>query len=351
MSAVEANNERLSAQLDAALDALAAAEADVDGAGDSGRFDAQTTATWDRLARRTLAPRAANVYTADGLSFGGYGEFLGEVFRGRDGDRFDALRWVMYFGSRLSDRWIFNSEIEIEHGSTSVSSATTVNPGSVSIEFAYIDHLLTDSVALRGGVVLVPLGFVNERHEPTTFLASQRPETERRIIPSTWRTTGIGGYGQVGPFAWSAYGMNGLNGQNFDATGTRGGRQKANRASIDEVAFAARVDYVDTPGLIVGGSVYSGDSGVGIPEDLSTTIFDLHVEWSTGPWFFRGLYAQADIDDTGLFNARTGNNLASVLQGWYVEAGYDVLSLTDDFPNQSLDVFVRYEDLDTQAEL
>ena len=86
----------------------------------------------------------------------------------------------------------------------------------MSVEFAYLDHLLNDSTALRGGVVLVPLGFINERHEPTTFLASARPETEKRIIPSTWRSTGIGGYGQLGDFAWTGYAINGLNGE-FDA--------------------------------------------------------------------------------------------------------------------------------------
>jgi hypothetical protein len=352
LNALEADRDRLSQELEAAMDALADAEVGPAGSGSSGPvYDEETTQIWKRLAQRTLAPRAANVYTSDGMSFGGYGEFLGQVFRDRDGDNFDALRWVMYFGQRFSDRWIFNSEIEIEHGSTSTSSATTDSGGSVSIEFAYIDHLLTDSTALRGGVVLVPLGFVNERHEPTTFLASARPQTEQRIIPSTWRASAMGGYGQVGGFAWSGYVLNGLNGSEFNATGVRGGRQKANRASIDDIALAARIDYVDTPGVVVGLSAFSGDSGVGIPEDLGTTIFDIHAEWNTGPWFLRALFAQASVDDTEAFNTRTGENVASNMQGWYAEVGYDLLSLTGDFPNQSLDVFVRYEDLNTQESL
>lgn len=349
--ALEADNQTLKSELGAAMDVLAAGEVGGPGANNSASFDDETTEIWSRLAQRNLAPRAANVYTASGLSFGGYGEFLGEVFRDQDGDRFDALRWVLYFGNRFSDRWIFNSEIEIEHGTTGASSATTGSNGSVSVEFAYIDHLLTDSTALRGGVVLVPLGFINERHEPTTYLPSARPVTETRIIPSTWRATGLGGYGQVGPIAWTAYLLNGLNGEEFNATGVRGGRQKGNRASIDDVALAARFDYVDTPGLIVGASAFVGDSGVNQPEDLSTTIVDAHVEWNEGPWLLRGLFAAADIDDTGAFNARTGENLAERLEGWYVEAGFDLFSLGEGFEGQSLDLFVRYEDVDTQAEL
>ena len=352
LNALEADRDRLSSELEAAMDALAAAEVSPALGGSTGpTYDDATTETWRRLAQRTLAPRAANVYTSNGLSFGGYGEFLGQVFRDRDGDNFDALRWVMYFGQRFSDRWIFNSEIEIEHGSTSASSATTSSGGSVSIEFAYLDHLLTDSTALRGGVVLVPLGFVNERHEPTTFLASARPQTEQRIIPSTWRASALGGYGQVGAFAWSGYVLNGLNGAEFNASGVRGGRQKANRASIDNIALAARFDYVATPGVVAGISAFTGDSGVGIQEDLGTTIFDVHAEWKTGPWFMRALFAQASVDDTEAFNTRTGENLASNMQGWYAEIGYDLLSLSADFPNQSLDLFVRYEDLNTQETL
>lgn len=353
LRALEADRDRISAELEAAMDALAEAEVG-GGAASTDDFDEQKMEAWQKLASRRLAPRAAAVYSAKGLSFGGYGEMLGEVFRGKDGDKYDALRWVMYFGSRFSDDWIFNSEIEIEHGTTGATSATTDSAGSVSIEFAYLDHLLNDSTALRGGVVLVPMGFINERHEPTTFLASQRPETEKRIIPSTWRSTGLGAYGQAGGFAWTAYAINGLDGEEFTADGVRGGRQKANRASIDTVALTGRLDYVAVPGLTVGASVYQGSSRANASvtaEDLDTTIWDLHAEWNEGPWTVRGLYAQSDIDDTAAFNTRTGENLAEQMKGWYLEAGYDVFSLFDAPANQSLDVFVRYEDLDTQAKM
>lgn len=347
-SAMEERLKSLESELSAAMDALAEGEL-VGGIGadvDSG--PSETQKIWAALAQRRLAPRAASVYSAKGISIGGYGEALGQVFRDRDGDNFDGLRWVMYLGSRFSDRWIFNSEIEIEHGTTGATSATTDSNGSVSIEFAYIDHLLTNTTALRGGVVLVPMGFINERHEPTTFLPSARPETETRIIPSTWRATGLGGYGQVGPFAWTAYALNGLDGSDFNASGIRGGRQSANRASIDDVAFVGRIDYVDVPGLVVGLSAYNGDAGAATPESLNTTIVDAHAEWNEGPFSIRGLFATSNVGSTEAFNSRTGESVAEEMQGWYLEAGFDLLSLTEGFGGQTLDLFARYEDIDTQ---
>lgn len=349
LRALEDSNERLGRDLAAALDALATSE--LAGGADATPFDPDLTATWAALARRRLAPRASAVYTADRLSFGGYGEFLAEEFDGNGADNFDALRWVMYFGSRFSERWIFNSEIEIEHGSTDASSATTDSRGSVSIEFAYIDHLLTDDVALRGGVVLTPMGFVNERHEPTTFLPAARPQTETHIIPSTWRAVGVGAYGQAGPFAWTGYAINSLAGGEFTARGLRGGRQKGNRASSENVALVGRVDYVDVPGLTVGVSAFQGNTGANQPEGLGTFLYDLHAEWNEGPWTLRGLWAEARVDDTAAFHARTGESVGERLAGWYVEAGFDLLSLTDARPDETLDLFLRYEELDTQASL
>ena len=100
LRALEADRDRISAELEAAMDALADAEVDVAPASE---VDEQKKAAWEALASRNLAPRASAVYSADGLSFGGYGEFLGEATRNKSGDDFDALRWVMYFGSRFSD--------------------------------------------------------------------------------------------------------------------------------------------------------------------------------------------------------------------------------------------------------
>ena len=45
---------------------------------------------------------------------------------------------------------------------------------------------------LRGGLMLIPMGIVNEYHEPTTFNGVERPSLDSKIVPTTWREMGIG---------------------------------------------------------------------------------------------------------------------------------------------------------------
>jgi hypothetical protein len=89
-----------------------------------------------------FGPAASKVYkTPQGVSIGGYGEFLYENFSGTRQDdapsdrtdRIDALRAIVYVGYKFSDKVLFNSEVEFEHGSTE-------DGGSVSVEFAYLDY-------------------------------------------------------------------------------------------------------------------------------------------------------------------------------------------------------------------
>lgn len=299
-----------------------------------------------------LGPAASKVYEIDesSLSIGGYGEAL---FEGRSGatDRVDALRAVTYLGYKFTDKWLLNTEFEMEHGSTSSSSGTTSSSGSFSLEFGYLDYLHSEEVNFRGGLLLSPMGLINELHEPTTFLAAHRPQTEQRIIPSTWREMGAGVYGRSGDWSYRGYVMNGLDGEEFDASGLRGGRQKGNRAAVDDVALVGRLDWEGADGVLLGGSLYMGDSGQdGVDtggSSLGTTIGEVHADVQRGPWRFRALYAMADVDDVSDFNAATGENLAEELEGHYLELGYDLFAGCDN--GQSLTPFVRYEAIDTQA--
>ena len=183
-----------------------------------------------------LGPAASKVYAKEqGVSVGGYGEALLELFddEREDGlpaektNRLDFLRAVLYFGYKFSDSWVFNSEIEYEHASTS-------NGGSVSVEFAYLDYLYRDALNLRTGLVLVPMGWLNELHEPTVYLGAVRPRTENRIIPTTWRENGIGAYGAFGGFEYRTYVVNGLDASGFSAKGLRSGRQKGSKAKAED---------------------------------------------------------------------------------------------------------------------
>src|SRR5690606_27328300 len=85
-----------------------------------------------------FGPAASKVYhVGQGWSVGGYGEVLYENYAdereddqpsGRT-DRLDALRGIIYVGYKFDERFLFNSEIEVEH-------AATDRGGSVSLEFA-----------------------------------------------------------------------------------------------------------------------------------------------------------------------------------------------------------------------
>ncbi len=315
-----------------------------------------------------FGPAASKVYrTPRGVSVGGYGELLFQHVAAarQDGspsglrDQWDALRAIVYVGYKFGDRLLFNSETEFEHGSTD-------RTGSVSVEFAYLDYRWTEGLGLRAGLLLVPLGFLNGLHEPTTFLGSSRPETERRLIPSTWRENGAGAYGEVGPIQYQAYLVNGFDAVGggssgaggFGAGGLRDGRQNGSRALAENVALAGRVDYVGLLGLTVGMGVYAGNSGQGAPLATGgtlrarTTIWEGHAEYRAHGLNLRGLYARATVGQAAELNQVRGlTGTASIgerLTGWYLQAGYDVLRLARGARGE-LEPFVRYERLQTQA--
>jgi hypothetical protein len=310
---------------------------------------------------RGLGPAAAKVYrTEHGVSVGGYGEMLYENFAAeRDDaaasgrtDRLDYLRAVVYLGYRFTDRWLLNSEIEFEHGSTGKG-------GEVSVEFAYVDYLWRPEMNARAGLLLLPVGLVNELHEPTVFLGARRPAVEQALIPTTWRENGAGVYGDVGPVSYRSYVVAGLSAAGFSAAGIRGGRQSGARTAAEDWAWVGRLDWTARPGFLAGGSIYAGQSGQGITADdgrvlgVATTLAEGHAEWQWRGLRLRGLLVQSWIGDAAALSAALSDSTTSVVigeeqNGGYVEVGYDVFAARPrgEF---SLVPFVRYEQLDTQA--
>lgn len=316
-----------------------------------------------------LGPAASKVYrVADGVSIGGYGEVLYQRYSGEreDGtpsgvpDQLDALRAIVYVGYKFNDRLLFNSEIEVEHGSTGQA-------GSVSLEFAYLDLWISDALGFRGGLLLVPMGFINELHEPPIFLGATRPETERRIIPTTWRENGFGVFGSAAGLSYRAYLVNGLDAvggasskaSGFSDEGLRGGRQKGSKAVAEDFAGVVRVDYEGLLGLTVGGSAYYGESGhnrvttTGDELQVRTLLYESHLGYRGYGFDVRGLLAVAAVDQAAELNDILGlagaGSVGELMVGWYAQAGYDVLrgaGLVD-----QLIPYVRYESLDTQRQV
>jgi hypothetical protein len=343
--------ERLD-ELDRRLDVLAA---------EIERMKVGEAAAQADVAEYGLGPAASKIYrTGRGASIGGYGEMLFQnPSSSRDdgsesgtASQLDFQRAVVYLGYKFGDNWLLNSEIEFEHASTSKA-------GDVSVEFAYLDRLVRPEINARVGMLLVPMGFLNELHEPTTFLGAKRPDIERVIIPTTWRENGLGAFGNTGSVTYRTYVVAGLDAQGFSADGLRGGRQKGSRSRAEDFAWVGRLDYKGTPGLLLGGSAYIGDSGQGLSLDgrqvaVGTTLYEGHLEWRRRGLEFRALGVRAELDDVAELNQALGltgsESVAEELKGFYLQVAYDVLSPFSR-GNRELAPFLRYESYDTQAEV
>ncbi len=306
---------------------------------------------------RGMGPAASKIYrTERGVSIGGYGELLYDRAQEREEDgahaHLDLLRGVVYLGYKWTDRWLLNSELEWEH-------ANTEKGGEAAVEFAYVDYRYRPELSFRGGLLLMPVGFLNELHEPTTFLGARRPDVESFLIPTTWRESGVGLYGESGPFTYRAYLTGGLDASGFSADeGLAEGSAEGSNAKADDLAGVVRLDWTARPGLVAGFSAFHGGSGQGIAADdgrrlhAATTIAEAHAEWRYRGFQARAIGVRVSIADAAALDRALGfdgaASIGSRLDGGYVELGYDLFS---PFPHgeQALVPFVRYERYDTQA--
>jgi hypothetical protein len=306
----------------------------------------ETVATTDTTTHG-MGAAASKVYrSGEGISFGGYGEFLYQNLENRT-DTADALRAILYTGYKFNDRVIFNSEVEYEH-------ANTERSGQVEVEFAYLDYMINPAANVRAGLLLMPIGITNEQHEPTSFLAARRSQVDSRIIPTTWNELGVGIFGEMGRFSYRGYVTTALTSSGITATGIRGSRQRGSQAKADDLAFVARLDFHPFEGTILGASAYTGNSGQENMFGGRVTLAEVHADAKFRGFELRALAATGSIDDAAAINAANKlTGAASVGEkfgGWYVEGGYDVAPLFTE-RDWSVTPFVRYEELDTQREV
>ncbi len=309
-----------------------------------------------------LGPAASKIYgRAKGVSIGGYGEIVYDhpSRTQQDGEpsglvpRVDLLRYVTYVGYKFSDTILLNSEIEFEHAS---SGEGAEERGEVSVEFAYLEFRPWKHVGVRAGEVLLPLGFLNELHEPPIFRGARRSEVEQQIIPTTWPENGVGVFGESGPFQWRGYLVAGLDGAGFASDGIGEGKQEGSQSLAKDLGVTGRLDFVGTPGLLLGASVYTGNSGQGASFDgravrARVTLYDLHAQYEHRGLQLRGLYARSTVGDVALLDALNGlaaeESIGERQYGWYLQAAYDVMALRP-AGQWSVLPFVRYERLNPQ---
>src|SRR4029079_7497009 len=155
--------------------------------------------------------------------------------------RADFHRFVLLFGHSFSERIKFWSELEFEHALIEGGEEL----GEVALEQAYLDFLIKPWLNVRAGMVLSPVGMMNERHEPPSFNGVERPFVETFIIPTTWREMGMGLTGDLGRgFRYRSYMLSSLNASQFNAEfGISEGRTSGLNSSMRNPALVGRLEY------------------------------------------------------------------------------------------------------------
>lgn len=291
---------------------------------------------------------------ASAVTVGAYGEMLYNQPNGQNGE-LDVQRLVLLFGYRFDDRTQFVTEVEFEHVE------------EVYIEQAFVNYNAAPNFNIRGGLMLVPMGIINEFHEPTTFNGTERPTLDNVIVPTTWRELGVGVTGRFNSISlgYQAYIFNGFKSTEADgdggvsgllggSSGLRGGRQKGIKSTINTPNLSTKLDYYGIPGLRLGFSTYFGRTQADddVQEfdgsDIGIAMFGLDARYAYQKFTARGQFIHASLSDTEEYNTLTNRNLGSALQGWYLEGAYNVLPISN---RQKLFAFARYETYDTHADV
>lgn len=282
--------------------------------------------------------RTGRITFPNGTSIGGYGEVH---WNGGKTDQIDFHRYVMFLNHEFNDRIRLFSEIEIEH-----SLAGDGKPGEVEMEQAFIEFDITDSSYIDVGLQLIPVGLLNETHEPNTFFGVERNNVEKNIIPTTWWEAGIKYTQNIGE-TFRVEGMvhSGLE-TPIDNFSIRSGRQKVAEATWKNTAYTGRLTWMPAAGVTLAATMqYQSDLTQSSSAPTSATLFETHADIKrmvsqNFEFGLRALYAQWNLDsDEAEFIGK------DIQRGWYVEP-----SLRHYFgSDQSIGIFARYSMWDTTA--
>ncbi|MCB1582788.1 MAG: hypothetical protein KDI92_06975 [Xanthomonadales bacterium] len=250
----------------------------------------------------------------DRVKIGGYGELH---YNNLDsGEEMDFHRFVLFFGYDFNEKTRFFSELEVEH-----ALAGDGKPGEVELEQAYIEHLFNDSTKMTAGLSLVPVGILNETHEPDTFFGVERNNVEKNIIPSTWWEAGLGFNkqftDQLGLDLFVSSGLNvPISGSN--AFKIRNGRQKVAEAKASDLAYTARLRYNPMPGLQLAATYQRQTDLTQGALDVAADLFEINAQYQRDGFGLRALYANWDLDN----NVNTVNAARAEQMGYYIEPSY-----------------------------
>jgi hypothetical protein len=287
-------------------------------------IDALKAHTKAEEAGKAAKPEQALEFGTGRSDFGGYGELH---YNNLDsGSQIDFHRFVLYFAHEFDDQLRFFSEFELEH-----SLAGEGKPGEVELEQAYIEYSFGDGSRVTGGLFLMPIGIINETHEPTTFYGVERNPVESNIIPTTWWEAGAAYGGLIGGGGLS-YDLAVTSGLKTDGSfNIRNGRQKVASAVAEDLAYTGRLKYVGDGGLEIAASIHQQEN---ITQGLvvgagGATLYSAHLMLERERFGLRALWASWDLEGAAPAAAEK-----DVQDGYYVEGSFKPLA--------KLGVFARY---------
>lgn len=278
---------------------------------------------------------ASNSNATAHTHLGSYGELHLNRLRNRNGsdkDELDAHRFVLSISHEFSEQTRLFSELEIEHGSSGSS-------GLVVLEQAYIEHTLNETLHLKAGIMVMPVGIVSETHEPPTFYGVERNQVETNIIPTTWSEGGISLTGRLqNGLSLEAAITSGLAANATTHYAVRDGRQDVSKAQAQDAAYTARVKWSGWPGLEWAATLHH-QSDITQHNDMSAgaaTLYETHIVMTHGAFGLRTLYARWQLDGNGPAAAGASNQ-----NGWYAEPAWRF--------SERWGIFTRYSSWDNRA--
>ncbi|HED33201.1 MAG TPA: porin [Gammaproteobacteria bacterium] len=318
LDALKAENKVIMERLEATADMLESGNISSPAPGNMSGADNHASATTTR--DRTFGTHGSKGKT----TIGGYGEMH---YTNTDStNEIDLHRFILFMGHEFTDKIRFWSELEVEH------AKVDANGGEVSMEQAYLEFDINDNNSIRTGVILVPVGIINETHEPPTFYGVERNNVEKYIIPTTWREGGASLTGRFADtFSYDLAIHSGLLVSSGDYA-IRGGRNSVREAPMQDPAYTARLKWTGVAGVELGAAIQyqrdvtqSTDTAAG-----SATLLETHAIWQTGAFAIRALYASWDLSGNGPKNAG-----ADEQSGWYIEPAYKINSQWGVYARQS----------------
>ncbi|PIR34052.1 MAG: porin [Alphaproteobacteria bacterium CG11_big_fil_rev_8_21_14_0_20_44_7] len=274
----------------------------------------------------------------ENTSIGGYGEL--HLNKGSTKDEIDFHRFVLFVNHEFTDDLRLYSEVELEH-----SIAGEGQVGEFELEQAFLEYDINDYNRARAGVFLLPVGILNETHEPPTFFGVERNPVESNIIPSTWWEGGVGFSGELGEgFSYDVALHSGLN---VPMTGgsaykVRNGRSKVGKAQAEDGAVTGRLKWTGYPGVEIAATAqYQSDVTQSMDvDDVQAGLFEIHTDIERQGFGLRALYARWVLDGSGA--EALGRD---VQEGFYIEPSY-TFEIGDE---DEFGIFARYNYWDNEA--